>query len=31
LHADSDTGRWLFARRSVRTDGYAPGSFFRKD
>jgi hypothetical protein len=21
-------GRWLLAQRSVRTDGYAPGSFF---
>jgi hypothetical protein len=20
--------RWLLARRSVKTDGYAPGSFF---
>jgi hypothetical protein len=29
LVPDLVTGRWLFTRRSVRTDGYAPGSYFR--
>jgi hypothetical protein len=29
LHPDAATGRWLFASRSVRTDGYAPNSYFR--
>jgi ketosteroid isomerase-like protein len=29
LRPDATAGRWLFARRSVRTDGYAPDSFFR--
>ncbi len=28
LVADPASGRWLFTSRSVRTDGYAAGSFF---
>jgi hypothetical protein len=29
LVADTATGPWLFAERSVKTDGYTDGSFFR--
>ena len=29
LVSDAESGRWLLASRSVRTDGYASGSFFR--
>ncbi len=29
LAPDTATGRWLFASRSVRTDGYTPNSYFR--
>jgi ketosteroid isomerase-like protein len=30
LVPDAATGRWLFASRSVRTDGYAPNSYFKQ-
>jgi hypothetical protein len=29
LVPDPVSGRWLFASRSVRTDGYGPDSYFR--
>jgi hypothetical protein len=29
LVPDTGSGRWLFASRSVRTDGYAPNSYFK--
>ncbi|HEY1738183.1 MAG TPA: nuclear transport factor 2 family protein [Acidimicrobiia bacterium] len=29
LVPDASTSRWLFASRSVRTDGYAPNSYFK--
>ena len=29
LVPDAATGSWLFATRSVRTDGYVPNSYFK--